>query len=82
MPNSILFQSYKTCVSGKVCIPLIYYEIVLSLVDMRFHIYIYIITEHHVGNSLSVSQSLTLDKKDKVKHYIRIKIHNIIILKL
>jgi len=29
-----------------------------------------------VGNSPSVSQSLTLDSKDKVKHYIRIKAHN------
>jgi len=34
-----------------------------------------------VGNSPSVSQSFTLDRKDKVKHYIRIKTHNIIILR-
>jgi len=34
-----------------------------------------------VGNSLSVSQSPTLDRKDKVKHYIRIKAHNNIALR-
>jgi len=34
-----------------------------------------------VGNSPSVSQSPTLDKKDKVKHYIRIKVHNTIALR-
>jgi len=34
-----------------------------------------------VGNSPSVSQSLTLDRKDKVKHYIRIKFHNNIALR-
>ena len=34
-----------------------------------------------VGNSLSVSQSPTLDRKDKVKHYIRIKTQNNIALR-
>jgi len=34
-----------------------------------------------IRNSPSVSQSLTLDRKDKVKHYIRIKTHNIITLR-
>jgi len=34
-----------------------------------------------VGNSPSVSQSPTLDRKDKVKHYIRIKTHNNIALR-
>jgi len=34
----------------------------------------------HVENSPSVSQSPTLDRKDKVKHYIRIKTHNTITL--
>jgi len=34
-----------------------------------------------VGNSPSVSQSSTSDKIDKVKHYIRIKTHNIIALR-
>jgi len=34
-----------------------------------------------VGNSPSVSQSPTLDRKDKVKHYIRIKAHNNIALR-
>jgi len=34
-----------------------------------------------VGNSPSVSQSSTLDRKDKVKHYIRIKTHNNIALR-
>jgi len=29
-----------------------------------------------VENSTSVSQSFTLDKIDKVKHYIKIKTHN------
>ena len=34
-----------------------------------------------VGNSLSAIQSLTLDRIDKVKHYIRIKTHNTIVLR-
>jgi len=34
-----------------------------------------------VGNSPSVSQSPTLDRKDKVKHYIIIKTHNNIALR-
>jgi len=34
-----------------------------------------------VGNSPSVSQSPTLDRKDKVKYYIRIKAHNNIALR-
>jgi len=33
-----------------------------------------------VGNSQSVSQSLTLDRIDKVKHYIKIKIHTTVVL--
>jgi len=37
--------------------------------------------ELNVGNSPSVSQSHTLDRKDKVKHYIRIKTHNTIALR-
>jgi len=32
-----------------------------------------------VGKTPSVSQSLTLGRKDKVKHYIRLKVHNPII---
>jgi len=36
---------------------------------------------HFDRNSLSVSQNLTLDKKDKVKHYIRRKTHSNIALK-
>ena len=36
---------------------------------------------HCVGNSPNVSQSPTLDRKDKVKHYIRIKAHNNIALR-
>jgi len=34
---------------------------------------------HTVENSRSVSQNLTLDRIDKVKHYIRIKTHNIVV---
>jgi len=34
-----------------------------------------------IGNNPSVSQNLILDRKDKVKHYIRIKTHNTIALK-
>jgi len=34
-----------------------------------------------VGNSPSMSQSPTLDRIDKVKHYIRIKAHNNIALR-
>jgi len=34
-----------------------------------------------VGNSPSVSESPILDRKDKVKHYIRIKVHNNIALR-
>jgi len=39
------------------------------------------ILSYCVGNSLSVSQSFTLNRIDKVKHYIRIKTHNTIILR-
>jgi len=34
-----------------------------------------------VENSPSMSQNPTLNKIDKVKHYIRIKIHNTIVLR-
>jgi len=33
------------------------------------------------GNSLSVSQKFILDRKNKVKYYIRLNIHNYIVLK-
>jgi len=42
------------------------------------------LTNNHyknVGNSPSVSQNPTLDRKDKVEHYIRIKTHNNIALR-
>jgi len=35
----------------------------------------------HVGNSPNVSQSITLDRMNKVKHYIRINTHNTIVLR-
>jgi len=36
---------------------------------------------YNVRNILSVSQSLILDRIDKFKHYIRINIHNTIVLR-
>jgi len=34
-----------------------------------------------IENDPSMSQSFTLDRIDKIKHYIRIKVHNIIVLR-
>jgi len=41
-----------------------------------YKVFIFCLNDKTGGNSPSVSQSLTLDRKDKVKHYIKIKTHN------
>jgi len=49
-------------------------EYKLKKIHSIIYIYIYI-----VRNSPSMNENFTLDKKDKVKHYIKIKTHNNIV---
>jgi len=47
---------------------------------LLFHVSLLWLKFESLENSSSVSQNFTLDKIDKVKHYITIKTHNTIVL--